>query len=70
MFNPRTKKDLTYKILAYDLEDEIYKCLNEKGKEVFLERHDNIEDAYSDLHDVNQEIFAGWWNRTLISKEK
>lgn len=69
LYNPRTKKDLVYKILAYDLEDEIYKCLSEKGKEVFLEKHSNIENAYSDLHSVNKEIFSGWWNRILISKE-
>jgi hypothetical protein len=70
LYNPRTKKDVTLTILGYKKEDEIYKCLTEEGKEVFLDTEANISNAYSDLHDSNKEIYAGWWNRTLISREK
>jgi len=71
LFNPRTKKDVTYKILGKKTEYKtpIYKCENQNGKVVFLFPLEEVEEAYDCLFTTNKEIFSGWWNRTLISKE-
>lgn len=69
LINPRNKKNVTYKILEYKPEDGVYKCLDEKGKTVFLIDHEIVAEAWDCLHDVNKEIFSGWWNRTLILKK-
>jgi hypothetical protein len=69
--NPRNGKDEQYKIINSKTEGNTtaYRCLNSKGKEVFMYPHREIECAFIDLFDINKEIFSGWWNRTLISKE-
>ncbi len=71
LYNPRSKKDVTFKILGTKNEGSIfiYKCENEKGKIVFLSPYDEIEGAYDCLFPINKETYSGWWNRTLISKE-
>ncbi len=68
LYNPRTKKKIQYKIESYKKEDNVYKCINEKGKTVFLIPYEEVKEAYSCLFTNNKEIYAGWWNKTLISK--
>lgn len=68
LFNPRIKKSVTYTKLKYKAEDNIYSCLNEKGKKVFLADHSEIKDSYNCLFASNKEIYSGWWNRTMILK--
>ena len=68
--NPRNGKTFNYKIEKYKEEDNIYMCLNEDGKKVFLAVHDEINSCWDALFTVNKEIYSGWWNKTMISKEK
>jgi hypothetical protein len=67
LFNPRNSKVVEYTILEYKAEDNIYACLNEKGKKVFLAEHSVISDAYDCLFASNKETYAGWWNKTMIN---
>lgn len=68
LLNPRINKTVTYKITGYKKEEDIYSCINEKGKTVFLAKWEEINDCWDALFDTNKEIFAGWWNKTMILK--
>lgn len=68
LHNPRTKKDVTYEILGYKNEDYIYKCKDPKGKIVFFMAYSSVAGSYSDLFDINKEIYTGWQKKVLISK--
>lgn len=68
LLNPRNNKVVEYEILGYKAKDDIYACLNEKGKKVFLTEYSEVEEAYSCLFSSNKEIYSGWWNKTMILK--
>ncbi len=67
LFNPRTKKDVQITSMEYKASDNIYSGMLD-GKKVFLADYESIDDAWSDLFDVNKEIYSGWWNKVLINK--
>jgi len=68
MLNPRNKKSINLTIEKYVKSDDIYICVDEKGKKFYLTSFESVEEAWSCLFDINKEIFAGWWNKTLIWK--
>jgi hypothetical protein len=65
LYNPRSKKDEVYTVEGYKAEDGVYKCINPKGKTVFLADADEVRDAWDCLFPINKEIFGGWWNRIM-----
>lgn len=68
LVNPRSKKNETFKIKSQIENISAYVCCNSKGNEVYLIEHGEVVVAYDTLFPINKEIYAGWWNRTLIKK--
>lgn len=68
LYNPRSKKEETFEIISYKSEDEIYSCLNEKGKKVFLADYQSVADSWDALFASNKEVYSGWWNKVMILK--
>ncbi len=68
MLNPRNKKIIKLTIEKYIEDEDIYICVNEQGKKMYLTSFESVEEAWSCLYDINKEIFSGWWNKTLIWK--
>ena len=65
LYNPRSKKDETYKLLEWKAEDNVYKAENPKGEVVFLCKFQDAYDCYDALFSVNKELVHGWWTRKL-----
>jgi hypothetical protein len=68
LFNPRNKKTITLRIKKFVKDENVYICLNNKGKEIFLTDYETVNNAWDALFPANKEIFSGWWNKILIWK--
>jgi hypothetical protein len=68
LFNPRNKKTITLTIEKFVESENVYVCLDNKGKKIFLTDYESVDDSWDALFAANKEIFSGWWNKILIWK--